>query len=441
MREQESDGPGGPAEGRGYRRGALGVAGQRVGRRTRSSEGDACGQLGQGGWCVGADDDERGSEPGRQMQDQGHARDRRAGHHDQLEEPAGGRHRRSRDDVADRADQRQPGEQNHEARRDRDGRLELQAQLGAEPVEHQRRRGRDGATHPVLEEEGQTLPVQAPVHAVDGHRTQRTDQTGQPTGAKRARRRERERAPCERGDPALVGVRCGDDRVEFVAGIGRGHRARADAGDQPVDGRQPAEVDGPGLHDVQRARCRQRRAAVDGDVDRRVNDVDLAAVDAVGGRDGGDLVHRRGGGHAGRHQDGPDVAREIEDLADACGVGLVAGRVDVQRRLRNARHRVGRRVGLPDDPAQNPALCSPAPQARATTGQLHGTTLPPLLVRCVGSSSTAAQEVRTKSHFTHGGSVDRTGCGVRVDTRPTPAGRRYQYCSHPIVAKPVNDRR
>ena len=89
--------------------------------------------------------------------------------------------------------------------------------------------------------------------------------------------------------------------------VRRRNLAGRDATDQAVDGRQPAEVDRPGLHDVQRGGCRRGRSAVGGDVDRRADDVDLAPLDAVRVDDGRDLVHRGRRRHPGRHQDGADV--------------------------------------------------------------------------------------------------------------------------------------
>src|SRR5258705_404932 len=80
----------------------------------------------------------------------------------------------------------------------------------------------------------------------------------------------------------------------------------ADTADQAVDGRQSAEVDRPGLDDVQRAgRCRCR-PAVYGHVDRRVDDIDLATLDAIRAGGGRHLVHRGGGRRPGRQQEGAD---------------------------------------------------------------------------------------------------------------------------------------
>ena len=199
----------------------------------------------------------------------------------------------------------------------------LQSELGTQPVEHQRRRGRDRAADRVLEEERQSVPVQLPIDPVDRHGAQRADQAGQQPGAEGSRRREGQRTPGEGGDPALVRVRRGDDGVELVAGRRRRHLTRADATDQTVDGGQSAEVHRPGLHDVQRAGGRRRGPTVGRDVDRRVDDVDLAALDAVGAGDGRDLVHRGGGRHPGRHQNGADRPGQVEHLAHARAVGGV----------------------------------------------------------------------------------------------------------------------
>jgi hypothetical protein len=103
------------------------------------------------------------------VQHQRHACDRRTGHHHQFEETASGSHGRTADDVADGTDQRQSGEQHDEARRDRHRRFEVQAELGAQPIEHQRRRGGDGSANRVLEEEREALPVESPVDPVDRH--------------------------------------------------------------------------------------------------------------------------------------------------------------------------------------------------------------------------------------------------------------------------------
>ena len=138
------------------------------------------------------------------------------------------------------------------------------------------------------------MPVESPIDAVDRHGAQSADQTNQQASAQGSRRRERQRTPGEGGDPALVWVRRGDDGVKLVSSFRRRHLARADTTDQAVDGRQSAEVHRPGLHDVQRAGRRRRRPAVCGDVDRRVDDVDLATLDAVRGGDGRHLVHRGG---------------------------------------------------------------------------------------------------------------------------------------------------
>ena len=59
-------------------------------------------------------------------------------------------------------------------------------------------------------------------------------------------------------------------------------------------------------------------------MDRRVDDVDLATLDAVRGGDGRHLVHRGGRRHSGRHQDGTDAPGQIEHLADPRVVGVVA---------------------------------------------------------------------------------------------------------------------
>ena len=307
------------------------------------------------------------------MQHHCHAGDRRGGHHDQFEEAARGGDGRAGDDVADRAHQREPGKEDDEAGGDGHRRFEVQPQLGAQPVERQRRCGRDGAADRVLEEERQSMPVEPPIDAVDRHGTQRADQTGQQARAKGSRRRERQRTPGQGGDPALVRVRRGDDGVEFFAGLRRRHLVGADAADQAVDGRQPTEVDRPGLHGVQRGGCRGSRSAVGGDVDRRADDVDLAALDAVRGDDGRDLVHRGRRGHPGRHQDGADVPRQIENLADALEVLGIEFRA---RRRGNPRQGARGWLGFPDDAAQHLAATRAPRLARAITGQRHSTSLP-----------------------------------------------------------------
>ena len=135
---------------------------------------------------------------------------------------------------------------------------------------------------------------------------------------------------------------------------------------------KPAEVHRPGLHDVQRAGRRRRRPTVRGDVDRRVDDVDLTALDAIGGGDGRHLIHRGGRRHSGRHQDGADGPGEIEHLAHPRVVGVVALPA---LRFRDPRQAVGRRICFPNDSAQDLALtCSPR-LARTITGQLHSTSL------------------------------------------------------------------
>ena len=93
------------------------------------------------------------------------------------------------DDVADRTHERKTGEEHNQARGDRYRRFEVQPELGAERVQQDRGRGRDGAAHCVLKEEGQSVPVEHPVDTVDRHGTQRADQTDQPSRAQGSRRR------------------------------------------------------------------------------------------------------------------------------------------------------------------------------------------------------------------------------------------------------------
>ena len=277
------------------------------------------------------------------------------------------------DDVADRAHQRKSGKKHNQAGGDGHRRFELQPQLGAEPVEHQRGRGRDRAANRVLEEERQSMPVESPIDPVDRHGAQSADQAGQQTGAQGSRRRERQRTPGKGGDPALVRVRRGDDGVKLVASVRRRHLARADATDQTVDGRQSAEVHRPGLHDVQRAGRRRRRPTVGSDVDRRVDDIDLAALDTVRGGDGCHLVHRGGRRHPGRHQDGTDTPGQIEHLAHPRVVSVVEL---CAPRIRYPRQAVRRWLGFPNDSVQDLATTCPPWLARAITGQLHNTPLP-----------------------------------------------------------------
>jgi hypothetical protein len=106
---------------------------------------------------------------GRQVQDQRHTGDRRGRHHDQLEEAARGGDRGSGDDVADRTHQGQTGKKDHQAGGDGNGRFELQPQLGAQHVQRQWRRGRDGTTDGVLEKERQSMLVESSIDAVDRH--------------------------------------------------------------------------------------------------------------------------------------------------------------------------------------------------------------------------------------------------------------------------------
>ncbi len=118
--------------------------------------------------------------------------------------------------------------------------------------------------------------------------------------------------------------------------------------------------------------ARRRRPTVCGDVDRRVDDVDLATLDAVRGGDGRHLVHRGGRRHSGRHQDGADTPGQIEHLADPRVVGVVAlGAL----RIRYPRQAVRRWLGFPNDSAQDLAMTCPPRLARAITGQLHSTPL------------------------------------------------------------------
>ena len=58
-------------------------------------------------------------------------------------------------------------------------RFELQPQLGAEHVEHERGRGRDRTANRVLKEERQSMPVESPIDAVDRHGAQGADQADQ----------------------------------------------------------------------------------------------------------------------------------------------------------------------------------------------------------------------------------------------------------------------
>jgi hypothetical protein len=97
------------------------------------------------GGGIRADGDERRTEPVGEVDHNGHTRDRCARHHDQFEEAACRGHGRTRDDVADRPDQGEPGEQDDQSGRDGHGRFEAQSELGAEPVQRQRRRGCDRA--------------------------------------------------------------------------------------------------------------------------------------------------------------------------------------------------------------------------------------------------------------------------------------------------------
>ena len=145
-----------------------------------SAECDTRRQLCQGGRRIRADGDERRTEAVGEVQHQRHTGDRRARHHDQLEEAARSGDRGTGDDVADRAHQRKAGEKHDQAGRDGHGRFELQSQLGAEPVEHQRGRGRDRTANRVLEEERESVPVESPIDAVDRHGTQSADQADQP---------------------------------------------------------------------------------------------------------------------------------------------------------------------------------------------------------------------------------------------------------------------
>jgi hypothetical protein len=166
-----------------------------------------------------------------------------------------------------------------------------------------------------------------------------------------------------------------------------GHLARADATDQAVDGGQAAEVHRPGLDGVQRAGRRRRRPAICGDVNRRVDDVDLTPLDAVRGADGRHLVHRRGGGRSGRHQDGADVSCQIEHLADALVVRVVA---PVRLCIDNFAKGVRRRIGFPNYSTQDLALTCPPWLARTSTGQLHSN--PPFGFHLISADSTRSNE-------------------------------------------------
>jgi len=179
--------------------------------------------------------------------------DRRPRHHHQLEEAARGGDRGTGDDVADGTHQGKAGEEYDQAGGDSHRRIEVQPQLGAERVQHDRGRGRDRTANRILEEERESEPVQSAIDAVDRHRTQSADQTNQQASAQGSRRGECQRPPGEGGDPALVWVRRGDDGVKLVSSLRRRDLARADTPDQAVNGRQSAEVHRPGLHDVQGA--------------------------------------------------------------------------------------------------------------------------------------------------------------------------------------------
>jgi hypothetical protein len=223
-----------------------------------------------------------------------------------------------------------------------------------------------------LKEEREPMPVELPIDPVDRHGAQSADEAGEQTGAQGSRRSERQRPPGEGGDPALVWVRRGDDGVELVASFRRGHLTSADATGQTIDGRQSAEVHRPVLHDLQRAGRWQRGPTVGSDVDRRVDDVDFAALDTVRSGDGCHLVHRGGRRHPGRHQDGTDTPGQIEHLAHPRAVRVVEL---CAPRLRHPRQAVGRRLGFPNDSVQDLAMTCPPWLARTITGQLHNNSL------------------------------------------------------------------
>ena len=168
----------------------------------------------------------------------------------------------------------------------------------------------------------------------------------------------------------LYGCGAVTDRVEFVACIRRGHLARPDATDEPIDGRQSTEVHRPGPHDVQRAGGRHGRTAVGGDVNRRVDDVDLAALEAVGAGDGAHLLHRGGRRHPGRHQDRADRPGKVQDFAHPCAV------LGVEHAVRgDPRQAARRRIGFPHHAVQHLPLTRPPTLARMATGRLHHSVL------------------------------------------------------------------
>src|SRR6185437_10534949 len=115
--------------------------------------------------------------------------------------------------------------------------------FGPQEVQRQRRCGGNGPTDRVLEEKRQPVPIEEPVHPVDQHGAQRADQTDDEVAAQGAGQREREAAPGQGGDPALVRVGGGDDSVEFGACRRRWQRRGTDVTDEAVDSGQSTEID------------------------------------------------------------------------------------------------------------------------------------------------------------------------------------------------------
>src|SRR5262245_28840435 len=93
-------------------------------------------------------------------------------------------------------------------------------------------------------------------------------------------------------------------------------------------------------------------------------------LNAVRSGDGRHLIHRGGRRSTGRHQDCADAPSQIEHLADARVVGVIAL---TTLRIRYPRQAIRRWLGFPNDSAQDLALTRPPRLARAITGQLHST--------------------------------------------------------------------
>lgn len=155
-------------------------------------------------------------------------------------------------------------------------------------------------------------------------------------------------------------MRRGGDGVERGARVVGGDDLGADTAGEPVDGREPREIQRPVVHDAHGARGRQAGTAIGPDADGVVGDVDIAARQAVGGGDEADLG--RGVDHAGARgqHDLPDPHGEIEYFGDP----RVIGQIDRLQWRRSRHDGVGH--GLPVRDQQADGLGNPRHPQRST---------------------------------------------------------------------------